>query len=354
MRRSGRSVALVSFESLSRTTAAGNHIDAVRRALATRATVTVCGSNAGRPIVRYRDAIIGWLRAGECPIVYVRAHPVATLVVVGARLRRQRVVIEINGPVDDIMGAHRRVRWLLPLLSAGQRASVRLAHRVIVPTPGLADHIRRMRRAVDVSVIPAGFDDSLFHPADVQAEPDRRVVFVGANAAWQGVDDLIAAAHDPAWPRDVSVAIVGPFDAGMTLPEAGPDRPGISFTGVLPPADVAALLRTSMAAVSPKRYRGTSGANTGQAPLKVFEAMGSGVPCIVTAVPIQDVLIRQHECGLVVPPEDPRALAEAVAAYAADHALRRRHAANAHAAAAHYSWSALAEATRSVVIGDHT
>src|SRR5262249_27433229 len=59
-------------------------------------------------------------------------------------------------------------------------------------------------------------------------------------------------------------------------------------------------------------------------PLAPLEAMSASLPIVATDVPgHRDVIVRSHT-GILVPPEDSAALAEAIAALAADPARRRR------------------------------
>lgn len=71
----------------------------------------------------------------------------------------------------------------------------------------------------------------------------------------------------------------------------------------------------------PSRYEGLG--------LALLEAMRAGLPCVASAVGGVPELLDHGRCGVLVPPEDPRALAEALAALAADPARRARLAARA-------------------------
>jgi glycosyltransferase involved in cell wall biosynthesis len=59
-------------------------------------------------------------------------------------------------------------------------------------------------------------------------------------------------------------------------------------------------------------------------PMSVLEAMAHGVPVVASAVGGLPELVRDGETGLLVPPEDPQALADAIARLAGDQALRER------------------------------
>ena len=51
----------------------------------------------------------------------------------------------------------------------------------------------------------------------------------------------------------------------------------------------------------------------GLSPQKLYEMLACGLPVIVTDFPDQADLVRSLDAGLVVPPDDPAALARAVA-----------------------------------------
>jgi glycosyltransferase involved in cell wall biosynthesis len=85
-------------------------------------------------------------------------------------------------------------------------------------------------------------------------------------------------------------------------------------------------------------------------PLKLFEALACGTPAIVTDLRAQADLVREGECGLVVPVGDADALAHAVAALAADPDRRNRLGeAGAQLVAAEHSWPARAADTASIL-----
>lgn len=52
--------------------------------------------------------------------------------------------------------------------------------------------------------------------------------------------------------------------------------------------------------------------STGLSPLKMYETLACGVPIIVSDFPGQADLIRNGNCGLVIPPENEVSLAKAV------------------------------------------
>jgi sugar transferase (PEP-CTERM/EpsH1 system associated) len=81
--------------------------------------------------------------------------------------------------------------------------------------------------------------------------------------------------------------------------------------------DVAAIMQGFDLFVLPSRAEGIS--NT------ILEAMATGLPIVATRVGGNPELVEEGRTALLVPPADPKALAEAVAVYADDAAKRTQH-----------------------------
>ena len=93
------------------------------------------------------------------------------------------------------------------------------------------------------------------------------------------------------------------------------DEPGIEWLG--PVSDVRAVWRRAQIAVLPSTY--------GEGvPKALLEAAACGRPLVAADVPGCREVVRPGETGLLVPPHDVEALAEAILALAADPACRAR------------------------------
>jgi glycosyltransferase involved in cell wall biosynthesis len=89
-------------------------------------------------------------------------------------------------------------------------------------------------------------------------------------------------------------------------------RPDILYIRAHSYHELPGIVAHSLAGLSPQNaLAGRS--KKGLLPIKVFETLACGVPVIVTDWPGQADLVRENQCGLVVPPDDPKAIAEAVA-----------------------------------------
>ena len=123
---------------------------------------------------------------------------------------------------------------------------------------------------------------------------------------------------------------------GLDFKSASPDRPRIAFLG--PRDDVRRLLAAADLLVLPSRMEGLS--------LALVEAHAAGVPCLVTRVGGNEEIVADGETGVIVPPEDPAALAGALGRLLSDpaerwamgEAARRRY-------EAHFTVERMAEAT---------
>ena len=120
---------------------------------------------------------------------------------------------------------------------------------------------------------------------------------------------MIAGTPDPANPTSVTEAEVGAWSK----------EPGITWLGHV--TDIATLWRQSHIAALPSRREGL--------PKTLLEAAACGRPMVATDVPGCREVTIAVETGLLVPPDDPQALADAIARLADDAALRARYGVNA-------------------------
>jgi glycosyltransferase involved in cell wall biosynthesis len=155
-------------------------------------------------------------------------------------------------------------------------------------------------------------------------EPDGppAIAFVGRLLADKGIRVLIEAHRLlRARGRDVALLVAGTPDpanpASVAEDEAASwgREPGIMMLGHV--ADIAALWRRAAIAVLPSRREGL--------PLSLLEAAACGRPMVATDVPGCREIVRHGETGLLVPPDDPAALADAIGKLADSPELRARY-----------------------------
>lgn len=238
------------------------------------------------------------------------------------------------------------------LARAAARRVARDAAAFVAVAPFLVDSLVRLGPLGGaVHVIPNGVDLELFRPTDrgvarrrLGLEEDADVVLhVGLLTARKGVDVLVPAFARLARenPRTRLVLVGGSVERDDLKPTlvALADRLGcgdrIRFVGVRPHDELPLWFSAASVFALASRLEGF--------PTVVREAVACGTPCVVSALPgIAEEIgpASGVESGLVVAPDDERALAEALAAALARRwdrgALRRR--------AEAWRWSRNAEA----------
>jgi glycosyltransferase involved in cell wall biosynthesis len=180
-------------------------------------------------------------------------------------------------------------------------AGARRVGRAVVPVPSVS--LTTMGVSAETPIVPG-------------ADPDRPLVLaVGRLAAQKGFGNLLEAA---AFWRDIQPAprlvIVGegPLEAQLKDRAASLGL-GVEFAGSRP--DVPALLGSAQVFVLPSAWEGQ--------PLILQEALRAGVPVVATGVGGIPELAGDG-AAVLVPPGDPRRLADAVRAVLADPALAAR------------------------------
>lgn len=280
--------------------------------------------------------------------VYVRAHFAALPASLVAWLWRKPVIQEINGLPADLAITYPWLRPLLPVISTLYVLQYRLATNIAAVTDGLNLWVRQVTRHDRVLTIPNGANTELFCADGPRAAANGSyVIFVGGLVAWHGIETMLAALDEPGWPVGVHLLVAGDGIERQRL-AAGNKR--LEWLGKKPYYEIPALLRGALAALCVvEDPDGRSSA--GVAPLKLFEAMACGVPVIVTDLPFQADLVRQHQAGVVIPMAAPEALARAVAALAADpQAAQAMGARGARYVREHASWRARAEQTARLIL----
>lgn len=157
-------------------------------------------------------------------------------------------------------------------------------------------------------------------PDEVRDHVEDRVVYVGRLSRGRGVEELLEVGR--ALAPDVVVELVGWVDdaeVGARLRAA--DRAGdVQWGGGFVPNDEA--LRRVEGAIAGLALLRDEPNYRNSLPTKVLEYLSRGVPVVTTPLPAAVELVERHDCGIVVPFEDPSAAAGAVRRLREDRALR--------------------------------
>ncbi|NTV62458.1 MAG: glycosyltransferase, partial [Oscillochloris sp.] len=157
------------------------------------------------------------------------------------------------------------------------------------------------------------------------------------------VDLLVAAFAQviATWPNAALLIIGGGEDLPLLREQAAQaglqDR--VYFTGQVPYQAVPAYLALADLSVDPVRDDPVARARS---PLKLVESMALGVPVITGDVGDRAELLAGGTAGALVPPDDAKALAEAISALLGDPERRRALADAGRIQASRFSWDRLA------------
>jgi glycosyltransferase involved in cell wall biosynthesis len=189
-------------------------------------------------------------------------------------------------------------------------ASLRRARRIVVPSRYLAELAAQWR-------LDAGRIEVLVNPAPPPARvepaqlPPRSFVFVGRLTEQKALPVLLDAIDRVDGAR---LVIVGDGPERAMLEGRASDR--VTFAGSLPREDVLAHLAAARAAVLSSAWENL--------PHAAVEALAVGTPVVSTAVGGVPEVVTDDVNGLLVPPNDVEALADALRRVLEDDALRDR------------------------------
>jgi len=239
--------------------------------------------------------LVRWLAPRLAPIPRL----VALLQVSYVEERRAVRPLVVDGRVlGRPGGVERRFRWLkAPLQIALGRLTARVADLVLAPSAATVAELRRDYRVRNAAVVPNVTGGLDIEPVGTE-EPPGYLLFVGRLRIRKGVEVLLEAL-----PPGARLLIAGDGEHRAALDrKAGP---GVRFLGRCDAGRVRGLLRGAAALVVPSIYEGM--------PLVVLEAMEAGVPVVASRVSGIPEVVEDGVTGWLVPPEDPEALAAALA-----------------------------------------
>jgi rhamnosyl/mannosyltransferase len=204
------------------------------------------------------------------------------------------------------------------------------ADAIIYGSPPMKNSLYLQPHAAKLHLIPYGIPLDRFLAEPSGAEIDRvqaqypavtmdrsKLLFVGRLRYYKGLNVLIEALSNIA--AQLLVVGIGPMlEEWQALAQARGLADKVTWLGEVPDADLPALYHLSDLFVLPATH--TSEAFG----LVQVEAMASGVPTICTELGTGTSYVTQHaQTGLVVLPNDPRALTEAINRLLADPARRK-------------------------------
>ncbi len=211
-------------------------------------------------------------------------------------------------------------------------------------THSLRDYaVRNGVDAAKVEVLPNGVDVALFDRASgmpngtgPRMNGEFTCFYGGSVDSWAGANllvDLARRAESEGLPIEISVA----GNAFPTLEDR--TLKNLHHLGLLDKEGVAHAIRASDCVLVPLRPGVLADATS---PVKLFEGLAAGKPCICSRVAGVCDVIRDGENGLLVDGVDPAAWLDRIRGLASDAQLQHALAEHARVTAARYDWSILA------------
>lgn len=260
-----------------------------------------------------------------------------------ARAKRARLVLNVADLWPDSaveMGTLSSQRAIAAAQRL-ERTAYREAAAIACPTEGIFATLRGrpesaakaalMRPAVDLARFEFTAGD--FARATARSKSPAangeplRVLYAGTVGLAQGLGTLLDAAEEVERRREAAASNGGGLRLAVTIAGDGAEAPSlrsrlaaggrgdVRMLGAVAAERIPALYAESDVAVVILRDLPIF---EGALPTKLLEAMAAGRPVVLAARGEAARLVETERCGVVVPPEDPRALAEALTTLAAD------------------------------------
>jgi len=219
-----------------------------------------------------------------------------------AHLRGAKIVFHIH-PSRFYVFVDQQAPWFRRIIYE----SLRRADVILVLTPEMKAMTQARLPNVKVRVMPNPVDPGVFQPSDSVVRDSTHVAFFGRFAREKGVFDVLQAVrllHD----RGVAVTLTlagGKGDGELvTTIERLNVAEIVSVRGWLGTLAVADLLRRCTVMALPSYSEGL--------PMVLLEAMMCGTPIVSCPVGGVPLIVKNERNGLLVPPGDVAALAEAI------------------------------------------
>jgi len=267
----------------------------------------------------------------DCDLVFATSTPITAVIpgLAAKWLRGKPFVFEVRDLWPELPRAlGLRNPFILGGMSLLEFLGYRSADACIGLSPGIVEGIRaRADERLLVAMIPNGSDLEVFHPSKrtklalpgIGAD-DFVAGFTGAHGVANGLDALLAVAEELKRRGDTRVKLVFIGDGkekerlaaragelGLTNCLFFPPVPKSELGAITASLDCGLMVLRDI----PAFYRGTS-------PNKFFDYLAAGIPVLNNYPGWLAGLITEHRCGIVVPPGNVAAFADALQSLAAD------------------------------------
>jgi len=255
-------------------------------------------------------------------------------------LRKKKFVFEVRDLWPELPRAlgmkNPFALWGMSLL---ERLSYRNADACIGLSPGICDGIaKRSQKNKRIEMIPNGCDLDIFMPGNRKElslpgirSTDTVAIFTGTHGVANGLDAVLNAAVElkKIGRDDIILVFIGDGKRKRFLQKRVEAEnlsncrffdpvPKVELSEILCNADIGIMALANI----PAFYYGTS-------PNKFFDYISAGLPVLNNYPGWLAGMIEEHNCGLVVPPDNPIAFAKALIELADSFDKRKKYGSNA-------------------------
>ena len=213
---------------------------------------------------------------------------------------------------------------------------------LVAITRSLAEQLREIFQIqAPIEVIPDGVNLSFFRPTHGRSDT-KKIVYIGQLYSWKGVETLVQAIK---YLDEGELHLVGGGDKQVQKMSQIALQMGVGarvfFHGQVSPRQVKEHLADAAVAVLPLTRDMISAHFT--SPLKLFEYMAFRVPVVASDLPSIREILTHEVNAILVPPDNPEALARGIQRLLTDREMANRLAGKAHEDVLSYSWDRRAE-----------
>jgi glycosyltransferase involved in cell wall biosynthesis len=251
--------------------------------------------------------------------------------------RRKKFVFEVRDlwPAGGIEMKKIKSRWQIYLALWFEKLCYKQAQHVVAASPGQEAHIKQRFPFLKTQVVSNACDLDLFESTQSLNRPAwamGKIIFshIGSLGYIHNAGLLIEAALELArfGNEDILLVLIGDGVERESLEQKvrNNNLKNVIFLGLLPKDELPPWIQASVATLF------TTLDNPVQntcSPNKIFDSLAGGTPVIQTTTGWIRDLFENEKCGMNVPPENPKALAEAMLRVASDDELRVELSANA-------------------------
>jgi glycosyltransferase involved in cell wall biosynthesis len=189
-----------------------------------------------------------------------------------------------------------------------------IQHRYTDIYPLISDRIHEYHLGLDFSALP-------YQPNGRSAQ---KILAVGNLEKYKGFDYLLRAAYELSR-REINyeIELIGDGKEANSLKALAKELlilERVRFLGRLPPDEVPAAMAQATILVHPSNGLGDA------VPTVIKESMALGTPVVASDIAGIPELLDRGRCGMLVPPRNPIALANAIEALLTNYELRRNYA----------------------------